>query len=92
MPFSISVSILLKTGRPRDALAEWLSSLISATLSLYLVANSVISLIWESIDMACRSSDSEDFLAYRQYSIIGFVLKLSDTILSRYSTAKAMEV
>lgn len=66
-PLAIPDNIWLKTVRCPDSFAEWLSSSSQTTLSPSRLASSRISLSCESILMACRSSDSLDFLAYRQY-------------------------
>ena len=50
-----------------DALADLLSVRVSTISSHSCSAILCISLIWESIESACFSSDSDDFRAYRQY-------------------------
>src|SRR3989344_3574672 len=79
MPLNIppltSSRIWLKIGLFPESFAEWLSCLISFTNRPSRTASELISLIWESIDIACLSSPSLDFLAYRQYSIFGICIK-----------------
>src|SRR3989338_8164133 len=67
LPLLISATICLNTGRWPDSLAECASRYISAILSPSFSAAAAISLICESMDNACNSSCSVDFLAYKQY-------------------------
>ncbi len=68
-PDFISSTILLNTGLCPVSLAECDSFFISVMSSFSLSARRSISLICESMESTCCSSDSVDFLAYRQYFI-----------------------
>ncbi|MFA6098988.1 MAG: hypothetical protein WCV50_05630 [Patescibacteria group bacterium] len=62
-PFSsMRLIILLKRGRP-GTLAVLLSMYSSITSKFSLIANSLNSVICDSMDKTCRSSSSVDFLA-----------------------------
>ncbi len=52
-----------ETGRAPETLAEWLSRFTTATVRPWRSATSSSSLIWDSMERTCRSSDSLDFRA-----------------------------
>ena len=68
LPLRMSARRVLNTSRCPTAFAEWDSLRISVISSPSRSAMRIISLICESIERTCCSSDSVDFLAYRQYA------------------------